>query len=86
MRKYFGYASIALACLLGVGVLALQPVLCHKVWSDHNIASRYSWIGCEINENDGKGWKSEWDYRSQDPKMPALRAHFHSNNFGGYWK
>ena len=63
---------------------AFQPALCNKIWADNHIASRYTRSGCQINEGDG--WKSEWLYRSSDPKMPALRKHFHSDNYGDYWK
>lgn len=77
------YAILA-AVVIIIAYAALQPVVCHKVWSDNHIASRFGWTGCQINE--GHGWKSEWLYRSDDIAMPALRQHFHSANFGGYAK
>lgn len=79
----YALGAIAMTAVLWLA-LSLQPALCSSTWSDNHIASRFTSSGCQINENDGRGWKSEWDYRSTDPKLPALRKHFHSDNFGGY--
>lgn len=75
---------VGFVAFLAFSIGSLSPVTCRMVWSDNHVASRYAASGCEINENDGLGWKSEWLYRGTDPKLPALRRHMRSNNFGGY--
>lgn len=87
IRIFMKWVIIVCVAAIVVAIVAFagfQPAICHKIWSDNHIASRYTRSGCEINE--GAGWKSEWLYRSTDVKMPALRKHLHSNNFGDYWK